>query len=233
MDTQTKKIETLQKKIGITFKNISHIDQAFIHRSSLNESKKSHESNERLEFLGDSILSFLVSSHLYGTYPNFSEGELTNLRSSIVKTKTLADLSATLDLGALLYLSRGEEEGGGRKNTSLLADTFEALLGAIFIDQGIAPVEKILETHLFSLLPKILEERTYKDAKSEFQELVQDTTRISPLYKVLEEEGPDHLKEFTIGVYVGTTLWGKGKGKSKQEAEMTAAEKALEKWRKK
>ncbi|MBI2616861.1 ribonuclease III [Candidatus Gottesmanbacteria bacterium] len=233
MNTLTKKYEALSQKIDIEFKNINLIDQAFIHRSSLNESKKSQQSNERLEFLGDSILSFLVSSYLYEKYPDLSEGELTNLRSSVVKTKTLADLAKNLDLGTLLYLSRGEEEGGGRNNPSLLADTFEALLGTIFLDQGISPVKKILETHLFRLLPKIIEERTYKDAKSEFQELVQEETRVSPNYKVVKEEGPDHAKEFTVGVYVETTLWGKGKGKSKQEAEMSAAHSALEKWTKK
>lgn len=233
MDTLEKKYESLSKKIGVSFKNIKAVDQAFIHRSSLNESKKSQQSNERMEFLGDSVLSFLVSSYLYGKYPDFSEGELTNLRSSVVKTKTLADLSKTLDLGTYLYLSRGEEEGGGRNNPSLLADTFEALLGAIYIDQGILPVKKILESYLFGLLPKILEKKTYIDAKSEFQELVQEEGRISPLYKVLGEEGPDHAKEFTVGVYAASTLWGKGKGKSKQEAEMEAATVALEKWRKK
>ncbi len=223
-------IEKLSKKTGISFKNEKIIHNAFIHRSYLNESKTFPNSNERLEFLGDSILSLLVSEYLYKEYPDFSEGELTNLRSSVVKTTTLATISKSLDLGSYLYLSRGEEDGGGRNNPSILADTFEAFLGAIYLDLGIQSAKKLLESFLFPLLPKILLDKTYKDAKSEFQELVQEKTKISPLYKVLSQIGPDHAKEFTVGVFVENTLFGKGIGKSKQIAEMKAAEAALEKW---
>lgn len=223
----------LSKNLGIQFDNIKLISSAFIHRSYLNESKTTKSSNERLEFLGDSILSFLVSEYLFINYPDRSEGELTNLRSSIVKTTTLADVSKKLRLGQLLQLSRGEEEGGGRDNPSILADTFEALLGAVFLDKGIVNVKNIVEKFLFPLLPKIVKEQTYKDAKSVFQELVQEEIKNSPIYKVLDEKGPDHAKEFTIGVFVGSTLWGKGKGKNKQDAEQHAAKEALEKWKEK
>lgn len=221
----------LSKKLGISFRDTELIRQAFVHRSSLNESKTMPVSNERLEFLGDSILSFLVSDYLYKTYTGFSEGELTNLRSSIVKTSALAAVASQLDLGAYLMLSRGEEDGGGRKNTSILADTFEAFLGAVYLDHGLSFAKKILEKMLFPLLPKILEDKLYKDAKSTFQELVQEETKVPPAYKLLEEKGPDHAKEFTIGVYVENVLWGKGSGKSKQEAEMDAAKHAIEKWK--
>jgi ribonuclease-3 len=220
----------LKKKTGISINDTGAIKQAFIHRSYLNESKETKQSNERLEFLGDSILSFLTSEHLYKIFPDFPEGELTNFRSSMVKTSTLAGISQRLELGDLLYLSKGEEDSGGRKNTSILADTFEAFLGAVFLDEGIEPVKKILDKYLFSLLPKIMEDRAYKDAKSDFQELVQEEIKISPLYKVIKETGPDHAKEFTVGVYVDNYLWGTGKGKSKQEAETEAAKTAIGKW---
>lgn len=227
------KIEVLSQKLGLCFLDLELIKRAFIHRSYLNETKTKIVSNERLEFLGDSILSFLVSEYLFKKYYACSEGELTNLRSSIVKTKTLADAARQLELGSLLYLSKGEEESDGRNNTSILADTFEALLGAVFLDLGLPGVLKILNYSLFPLLAKILSEKLYKDAKSVFQEYVQEETKVSPNYKVISEKGPDHSKTFTVGVYVGKKLLGTGEGKSKQEGEMKAAEKALEKWEKK
>ncbi|MCJ7740365.1 ribonuclease III [Candidatus Microgenomates bacterium] len=227
------KFEKLIKLLGIQFKNPELLKQAFVHRSYLNESKKTLSSNERLEFLGDSILSFLVSEYLYKTYEDLPEGELTNLRSSIVKTEALAEIALKLSLGDYLYLSKGEEEGGGRKNPSILADTFEALLGAIFLDIGLTPVKKIIKEQLLPILPKIIAEKTYKDAKSNFQEMVQETVKLSPVYKVIQETGPDHAKRFTVGVFVEEKLWGKGEGRSKQEAEQKAAMSGLEKWSRK
>lgn len=227
------KLKSLEKKFGVTFQNNILIEQAFIHRSFLNESRNILQSNERLEFLGDSILSFLVSEYLYKKYPNLSEGDLTNLRSSIVNTAALAQVAKNLCLGELLLLSRGEEDSGGRNNPSILADTFEALLGAVFLDLGIMSVNKILSDSLFPLLTKILADKSYKDSKSIFQELVQEKTKMSPVYKVVSEKGPDHAKEFTVGTYVGRTLLGTGIGRSKQEGEMKAAQSALEKWEKK
>lgn len=226
-------LDLLSKNTGISFKKTPIIKQAFIHRSYLNESDKFTLSNERLEFLGDSILSFLVSNYLYSQFPDQSEGELTNLRSSIVKTTTLAGVSKTLSLGEYLYLSKGEEGGGGRQNSSILADTFEAFLGAVFLDQNLTAVKKILDKHLFPILADVIKNKTYKDAKSNFQELVQEETRVSPLYKVVKETGPDHAKKFTVGVYVGDKCHGTGTGKSKQLAETAAATDALEKWKEK
>lgn len=227
------RIAQLLKELSITAKNESLIKQAFIHRSYLNEAKKDLVSNERLEFLGDSILSYLVSDYLYDQFPDFPEGQLTNLRSSMVKTATLAEIARELHLGDLLVLSKGEEEGGGRKNISLLADTFEAFLGAVYLDQGIPPTKKILAQFLFPKLLQIMKHKLYKDAKSSFQEEVQEKERTSPEYKVLAQKGPDHAKIFTVGVFVEGKLWGEGTGKSKQEAEQLAAYAALEKWKEK
>ena len=230
---ETMSLTVLEKTLSVTFQSPLLIKQAFIHRSYLNEAKKKTASNERLEFLGDSILSFVVSEHLFRTYPHFPEGHLTNLRSTLVKTSTLAEIAQDLQLGNFLYLSKGEEEGGGRKNASILADTFEAFLGALFLDQGLTVAASLINTYLLPKLPVILAERLYKDAKSTLQERVQDELKVSPAYSVLKEEGPDHAKEFTIGVSVNGTLLAEGKGKSKQEAEQAAAARALEKWQKK
>lgn len=223
----------LENKLKIKFNNLELITKAFTHRSYLNENKTKKESNERLEFLGDSILSYLISSFLFDKYPKLPEGELTNLRSSVVKTTTLAQIAKDFQLGEFLLLSHGEEESGGRKNPSLLADTFEAFLGAVFLDSGINNIINILKITLFPMIPKIYQEKSYRDAKSILQETVQNNTKISPIYKVIKEEGPDHSKIFTLGVYVDDTLWGVGVGKNKQQAEQMAARTALVKWNKK
>lgn len=202
-------------------------EQAFTHRSYLNEAKKELESNERLEFLGDSILSFVVSQHLYTTYPDFDEGILTNLRSLLVNTKSLAQAAKSLDFGQYLKLSKGEEESKGRENESLLANSFEAFLGALFLDQGIEIVKEFVSQMLFPMLDEIVKKRAFKDPKSLLQEYVQARKQSSPVYKVLHEEGPPHAKVFTIGAFVNQTQIGEGVGKSKQEAEEQAAEHAL------
>ena len=210
------------------FKNEKLFQQAFTHRSYLNESKEKIISNERLEFLGDSILSFVVSDFLYNTYPDFDEGTLTNLRSSLVNTKTLSKVAKELDLGSLLRLSRGEEESKGRENESLLENCFEAYVGALYLDQGVDAVTKFLENNLLLKTKDLVENKTFRDPKSLLQEKVQAQKKSSPVYKVLFEEGPAHAKSFTIGVYVGGLLLGKGDGHSKQEAEEAAAKSALE-----
>jgi ribonuclease-3 len=203
------------------------LEEATTHRSYLNESKEKVESNERLEFLGDSVLSLIVSTHLFKKYPQFDEGKLTNLRSLLVNTKMLAELSKELDLGSRLRLSKGEEESGGRSNQSILADTYEAILGALYLDQGLMEVEKFIRDTLFPRADEFIEKNMLKDPKSLLQEQVQARKLNSPLYKVLEEEGPAHAREFTVGVFVEDKLLGKGKGKSKQEAEEQAAQAAL------
>jgi ribonuclease III len=203
--------------------------QAFTHRSYLNEAKEPIESNERLEFLGDSILSFVVSDHLYRTYPQFNEGILTNLRSLVVNTKSLAKAAQALNFGKYLYLSRGEEESHGRQNESLLANTFEAVLGALFLDQGIEAVTAFLHKTIIPQIAGYVEKKIFKDPKSLLQEYVQAKKQTSPVYKVLQEEGPAHAKIFTIGVFINEQQVGEGVGHSKQAAEEKAAEVALEK----
>ncbi|HWY80054.1 MAG TPA: ribonuclease III [Candidatus Sulfotelmatobacter sp.] len=211
------------------FKNQDLFKLAFIHRSYLNESKEPIESNERLEFLGDSILSFVVSDHLYKAYPDFDEGILTNLRSLVVNTKSLAKLAKKLNFGDHLMLSHGEEDSGGRANDSILANTFEAVIGALFLDQGIDAIKTFLYKVLIPEIEEYVQKKVFKDPKSLLQEHVQARKQNSPVYKVLQEEGPAHAKQFTIGVFVGDTQLGEGQGKSKQEAEEHAAEQALEK----
>ncbi len=205
------------------------LQEALTHRSYLNEVKEKVPSNERLEFLGDSILSFIVSSYLFEKYPDFDEGKLTNLRSLLVNTKMLAILSKDCNLGEKLRLSKGEEESGGRNNQSILADTFEAYLGALFIDQGVEAVKDFIYMAVIPQADAFLEKNMLKDPKSRFQELVQSRKQGSPHYKVTLEEGPAHARKFTVGVFVQDELLGEGKGKSKQEAEEQAAEAALTK----
>jgi ribonuclease-3 len=219
----------LEKTIGITFDDKKTLEGAFVHRSYLNESRSTRASNERLEFLGDAVLSFLTSHFLYATYPDYPEGILTNVRSSLVKTKSLSDVAQELHLGELLMLSKGEEESGGRSNPSLLADVFEALLGAVFLDQGMEKAKKLLDTFLFPKTATIVEQKSYVDYKSLLQEIVQEKSRISPTYRVVKSEGPDHSKTFWVEAVVGQKIMGKGQGKSKQEAEQAAAANALEK----
>jgi ribonuclease III len=211
------------------FINQQLLQNAFIHRSYLNETKEKIESNERLEFLGDSILSFVVSDHLYKTYPDFDEGILTNLRSLVVNTKSLAKAAQALDFGNKLMLSRGEEESNGRKNESLLANTFEAFIGALFMDQGIDAVRTFLQQTIIPQIEEFVQKKVFKDPKSLLQEYVQSKKQNSPIYKVLHEEGPAHAKTFTIGVFVENAQVGEGVGHSKQEGEERAAEQALEK----
>ncbi len=208
--------------------NANLLEEALTHRSFLNESKIKVSSNERLEFLGDSILSFVVSTYLFKTYPEYNEGKLTNLRSLLVNTKTLAEISKECDLGSKLRLSKGEEESGGRENQSLLADTFEAYLGALFLDQGIIEAEKFIISSVIPRTEDFIQKNMLKDPKSRLQEYVQSKKQFSPIYKVLDEEGPAHARKFTVGVFVNEELIGEGKGKSKQEAEEQAASKALE-----
>lgn len=211
------------------FKNPALERLAFIHRSYLNESRNETESNERLEFLGDSIISFVVSDHLYKTYPGFDEGILTNLRSLVVNTKSLAKMSKNLNFGDRLLLSKGEEDSGGKNNQSLLANTFESFTGALFIDQGIEAVSKFLYDVLIPTVAEYVQKKVFKDPKSLLQERIQAKKQSSPLYKVLSEIGPAHAKRFTIGVYVANELLGEGSGSSKQEGEEIAAAVALEK----
>ena len=211
-------------------KNRKLFEEAFTHRSYLNEAKQKSASNERLEFLGDSILSFIVSNYLFENYPNFDEGTLTNIRSLMVNTKSLSSIASELNIGKLLKLSKGEEESMGRENEALLENSFEAYIGALFLDQGIEAVKDFLNKVLLYRIQDLIKNKTFKDPKSILQEMVQAKKRSSPVYKVLEETGLPHLKTFKVGVYVNGTMIGEGKGKSKQIAESLAAKTALERY---
>lgn len=225
-----KNLDQLQQRLGIKFNEPQLLAQALVHRSYLNEATgKGLESNERLEFLGDSVLSFTVSHWLHQKFPHFKEGELTNLRSSLVRTSTLAQIANQLKIGQNLLMSRGEKSAGGEKNQSLLANALEAVIGAIFLDQGTTKAKEFIKTQLSPFLDQTLSKGELKDSKSLLQEEIQEKIKETPVYKTLKEEGPDHDKIFTVGVYSQGKLLAKEKGKSKQEAEEKAAKAALEK----
>lgn len=217
----------LLKLLNLKLKNPALLQQAFLHRSYLNEVKIDLPSNERLEFLGDSILSLVISYHLYAVRNTDSEGELTNLRAHIVKTNSLAEAAKKLELGKYLSLSKGEEISGGRSNPQLLANTYEALLGAIFLDQGLETTKGIIDKTLLPFFANELKMGPPKDAKSNLQELAQQRFKQSPYYKILQTEGPDHAKRFTVAVYVNSKEMGQGSGNSKQVAEEQAAKLAV------
>lgn len=212
----------------LPIKNPDLFNEAFTHRSFLNENQAVSSHNERLEFLGDAVLELAVSEFLYSKFPDKQEGELTAFRASLVRTSTLASAAKMLDLGSLLKLSKGEEQSGGRTNPSLLANTLEACLGAIYLDQGMKTVVNFLYQYLFPSLDTIISKKLFKDYKSSLQELVQAKGFASPEYQVISEDGPDHSKVFTIIVLVGGKKSGEGKGKSKQAAQQDAARSALE-----
>jgi len=227
MPTRTK--EPIEKTIGVTFKNKDLIRQAVVHRSYLNEHPDfplGH--NERLEFLGDAVLELIVTEYLYEKYEN-PEGELTNWRAALVNADMLSSICSEMEVEEYLFLSKGEAKD---KNTKarryILANAFEAIIGAIYLDQGWDKSKEFIHTHVISKLPHILEHRLYVDPKSRFQEAAQERVGITPSYKVISEEGPDHEKIFEVGAYIGKELVATGKGMSKQEAQVAAAEKGLE-----
>lgn len=221
------KLKDLEKDLGITFNDYATIDQAFVHRSYLNENKQFAQSNERLEYLGDAIISFVVALYLFKEFTIATEGELTNFRASLVSRKFLGDVGQALKLGKYLYLARGEEEAKGRENLTVLSNTFEALIGAIFLDVGIKPTTDVIERFVLSAITDIISNKAYRDSKSELQEVVQSKFRKAPIYKVVSEVGPEHAKIFTVEVTVNSNVMGTGQGKSKQVAEQEAAREAL------
>jgi ribonuclease-3 len=218
-----------QDRIGVRFNDVSLLERAFIHRSYLNEHPKlGLEHNERLEFLGDAVLELVVTDFLYRNYPN-PEGDLTNWRSALVKTESLAAVAEKLDITSYFKLSRGEAKGNARSHALISANAIEAIIGAIYLDQGYDAASSFIDRQIISRLPDILETGTWMDPKSKFQELAQEQFGLTPNYKVLDENGPDHDKIFTIGVYVGDKLFGQGQGSSKQAAQQVAAAAALAK----
>lgn len=223
-------LDQFQQRLGFQFKHISLLERAFIHRSYLNEhSKLGLEHNERLEFLGDAVLELVVTDYLYRNYPN-PEGDLTNWRSALVKTESLSAVAEALELGQYLKLSRGEAKGNDRSRALISANCVEALIGAIYLDQGYETAKTFITTHIIASLPHILAVGSWIDPKSRFQELAQERDGHTPIYRVLKETGPDHDKVFVVGAFVGPKLCGQGKGSSKQAAQQMAATDALKQY---
>lgn len=215
------------EKLGVTFNNIELLITAFTHRSYVNEHRKTaKEHNERLEFLGDAVLELVSTEFLYGSYDD-PEGILTNWRSSLVRTESISAAAARNEFEPLLRLSRGEKRGTDRARAQILANCYEAVVGALYLDQGYEAASKFIHESLLTTFDEILKTGSWMDPKSHLQELVQSKDGFTPVYKVLSEEGPDHDKIFTVGVFVGGELKGQGSGPSKQTGQVAAAEAAL------
>lgn len=219
----------LEKNLNLQFKDLSLLSRALTHRSFLNEHPgEALTDNERLEFLGDAVLDFVVGAYLYNQFPEMDEGELTSLRAALVRAKTLAAFARQLEIGRYLRLGYGEAESGGRERTPLLCAAFEAVVGAIYLDQGLAPVNTLVERLAAPALTTIMNDSLHKDAKSEFQVWAQAQFNITPHYEVIKIEGPDHARLFTVRVMVGEQAWGIGNGRSKQKAAQAAARQGLQ-----
>ena len=229
-----KDFEKLEKRLGLDFKNKELLTQAFAHRSYLNENPDFElEHNERLEFLGDAVMELIVTENLYKKYPEKAEGELTNWRASLVNAKMLTSVAEELGFNDFLLLSRGETKETGKARAYILANTFEALVGALYLDSGYDITAKFLKKYLLVNLSEIIKNGSYRDSKSHFQEEAQEKQGITPSYKVIKEWGPDHEKKFVVGVFLEDELVAEGEGSSKQEAEEAAATEALKvkKWK--
>ena len=215
------------QQLGLSFNNLDHFIEALTHRSYLNENRDAGNHNERLEFLGDAVLELAVTRFLYERFPNKPEGDLTAYRAALVNTYSLADTAKLIGLNDMLLLSKGEKKDTGRARDIILANAFEAVLGAIYLDQGYDAAEAFVATHLHPKIDQVIATGAYQDAKSHFQEVAQDKKGITPTYRTISEDGPDHDKKFTVGVFLGDDKIAIGEGKSKQEAEQSAAQAAL------
>lgn len=216
-------------RLGLSFNSMALLQEALTHRSYLNENKTAGNHNERLEFLGDAVLELATTNFLFHKFPSKPEGDLTAFRAALVNTYSLADAAEELGMNDMLLLSKGEAKDTGRARQIILANAFEALLGALYLDQGIEAVEEFLNKNLYPKIDDIIAKRAYQDAKSQFQELAQDKRSTTPTYKTLSEVGPDHDRVFTVGVFLGNEEMARGDGKSKQEAEQAAAQAAIDK----
>jgi ribonuclease-3 len=220
--------QTFQKKLGLEFKNTKLLEQAFIHRSYINENKGlGLDHNERLEFLGDAVLELASTDFLFAEYPHVDEGILTAYRSSLVRTESISDAARELGMNDLLKLSKGEARDQGKARDYILADTFEAFVGAVYLDLGYAAAQKVVADALFKNITSVIAEGSWKDPKSRFQELAQEKHSETPRYELVQATGPDHDKEFVMAVYVGERKIAEGTGNSKQKAQQEAAEQAL------
>lgn len=228
---EKKRLRRVEKAVGYSFKTLSLLKRALTHKSYANENKLSpEEQNERLEFLGDAVLELAVSELLMHKYPNFSEGDLSKFRAAVVNEKQLASLARQFRLGENLYLGRGEEQTSGREKPSLLADAYEAVLGAVYLDRGFSKASQIIQRHYVRLLDHSATEDFYKDYKTELQEKSQGLYRAVPRYRLASESGPDHDKTFEIELVIRGEVLGRGRGRSKKEAEQMAAREALQKF---
>ncbi len=222
-----KNFSDLEKKIDVKFNNIDLLCQSMVHRSYLNENPKFHlDHNERLEFLGDAVLELVVTDYLYKNYSK-PEGELTSFRAALVNSEMLSKRAGLLGIEEYLMLSRGEAKDKGKARQFILENAFEALVGAIYLDQGYEKAAEFIKKNVLIELPKVLEQKLYRDPKSHFQEDAQEKAGVTPIYEVLKEWGPDHDKHFVVGVFLEKELIGQGEGLSKQEAQREAAEDAL------
>jgi ribonuclease-3 len=220
--------QTFQTKIGVIFKDQRLLEQAFTHRSYLNENRSpGREHNERLEFLGDAVLELAVTEFLFAKYPEKPEGDLTAYRAALVNTVSISDAGTKLGMNDYLLLSRGEARDTGRARQIILANAFEALIGAIYLDQGYDVAKEFIAQQLFAKADEIVEKKLWQDAKSKFQEIAQELLGTTPNYQLVSQSGPDHDRHFTVGAYIGKEKIAVGEGKSKQEAEQDAAQKAL------
>lgn len=214
--------------LNLTFSDKALLQRALTHRSYLNENPDYPlEDNERLEFLGDAILDFITGEYLYNRFPELAEGRLTNLRSALVRTERLAEFAASINLGAYIFLGRGEEDGGGRRRPAILCDAFEALIGALYLDQGIDVTREFFCSIIEPALQEVLASDNEKDAKSQLQEVAQSHYQLTPIYRTINEQGPDHAKQFTVEAVIGDKTYGTGTGFSKQNAAQAAAQVAL------
>ena len=217
-----------EKKTKIIFKDKNLLKQAFIHRSYINENPAASLShNERLEFLGDAVLELIVTDFLYKKYPSYAEGELTAVRSALVNAVIISEIAASIGMNDYLLLSKGESKDNGKARQFILANTYEAYVGALYLDQGYVVVSKFIAQSLLPKTDEIVKNKLWRDAKSLVQEKAQEHAGVTPAYRVLSESGPDHDKHFTVGIFFGSIRIAEGKGKSKQEAEQKAAETAL------
>lgn len=222
-------LEKVEKLLGVTFSDKTILTSAMTHRSYLNEHREADwEHNERLEFLGDAVLELVVTDFLFNKYPEKPEGELTAIRAALVNTVSLAESSEQLGINDYLLMSKGEAKDTGRARQYILANAFEACIGAIYRDKDYAAAEAFIATHLFSKTERIVDKRLWQDPKSRFQELSQEKFSVTPTYDLVSQDGPDHDRVFTVGVFLKKDKIAEGQGRSKQEAERAAAEAALE-----
>lgn len=232
-DTHTKAVDAFQTRAGISFKNQKFLETAFTHRSYMNEARmgsaqpSGREHNERLEFLGDAVLELVVTDHLFRKYPDSNEGDLTSYRAALVNAVMLSGIAEKLGVNDCLLLSKGEARDLGRARASILANAFEAIIGALYMDQGYVAADDFINRHVLPHISEVIETGAWRDAKSAFQEFAQAKYGLTPKYDIVRADGPDHDKHFVVSVSVGDIELAEGEGKSKQEAEQEAAQKAL------